>query len=147
MSQWTCRAALQRSVAKVFYHAGFEEFQPSALDAVTDVASNFFTQIARSFNVYREAPKVRSESGVPTWKPRFTSEETILHALRQNGVDLEALDSYVKEDVERLGSKLGVMHERMKAHLNELLVSLLPGVSIAVLIICKASCSRSQCWS
>ncbi|KAF4308673.1 hypothetical protein GTA08_BOTSDO04045 [Botryosphaeria dothidea] len=121
MSQWTCRAALQRSVAKVFYHAGFEEFQPSALDAVTDVASNFFTQIARSFNVYREAPKVRSESGVPTWKPRFTSEETILHALRQNGVDLEALDSYVKEDVERLGSKLGVMHERMKAHLNELL--------------------------
>ncbi|EOD51820.1 putative transcriptional activator spt7 protein [Neofusicoccum parvum UCRNP2] len=121
MSQWTCRAALQRSVAKVFYHAGFEEFQPSALDAVTDIASNFFTQIARTFNVYREAPKVRAESGHPTWKPRFTSEETILHALRQNGVDLEALDGYVKEDVERLGSKLGVMHERMKAHLNELL--------------------------
>ncbi|KAB2572850.1 Transcriptional activator spt7 [Lasiodiplodia theobromae] len=121
MSQWTCRAALQRSVAKVFYHAGFEEFQPSALDSVTDIASNFFTQLARTFNVYREAPKVRSETGPPMWKPRFTSEETILHALRQNGVDLEALDSYVKEDVERLGSKLGVMHERMKAHLNELL--------------------------
>lgn len=126
MSQWTCRAALQRSVAKIFYHAGFEEFQPSALDAVTDIASNFFTQITRTFNVYREAPKVRAEP-IPAdgskWKPRFTNEETILHALRQNGVDLEALDGYVKEDVERLGTRLGVMHERMKAHYSELLVS------------------------
>lgn len=146
MSQWTCRAALQRSVAKVFYHAGFEEFQPSALDSVTDIASNFFTQLARTFNVYREAPKVRSETGIPMWKPRFTSEETILHALRQNGVDLEALDSYVKEDVERLGSKLGVMHERMKAHLNELLVRLYcQGQYYGKANICLASCAGFQC--
>ncbi|KAK8156569.1 hypothetical protein IWX90DRAFT_99500 [Phyllosticta citrichinensis] len=125
MSQWTCRAALQRSVAKIFYHAGFEEFQPSALDSVTDIASNFFTQITRTFNVYREAPKVKAEpvpvGDGPKWKPRFTNEETILHALRQNGVDLEALDQYVREDVERLGTRLGVMHERMKAHYSELL--------------------------
>jgi transcriptional activator SPT7 len=33
------------------------------------------------------------------------------------------LESYVRDDVERLGSKLGVMHNRMKEHLAELLVS------------------------
>ncbi|KAF2144510.1 uncharacterized protein K452DRAFT_295944 [Aplosporella prunicola CBS 121167] len=126
MSQSTCRAALQRSVGKIFYHAGFEEFQPSALDAVTDLASNFFTQLTRTFNVYREAPKVQADpvtaiTSGSDWKPRFTSEETVLHCLRQNGVDLESLDGYVKEDVERLGTKLGVMHERMKSHLADLL--------------------------
>ncbi|KAF2087188.1 hypothetical protein K490DRAFT_42539 [Saccharata proteae CBS 121410] len=126
MSQWTCRAALQRSVGKIFYHAGFEEFQPSALDTVTDIASNFFQQLTRTFNVYREAPKVKADQTAlagdgSAWKPRFTNEEIALHTLRQNGVDLESIESYVKEDVERLGSKLSVMHERMKAHLAELL--------------------------
>jgi hypothetical protein len=32
---------LQRSVAKIFYHTGFEEYQPSALEAVTDIAADF----------------------------------------------------------------------------------------------------------
>jgi len=45
----------------------------------------------------------------------------VLHALNENGLDVESLESYVKDDVERLGVKLGVMHERMKAHLAELL--------------------------
>jgi transcriptional activator SPT7 len=49
MSPWVCRAALQRSVGEVFYHAGFEEFQPSALDAVTDIAGDFFTKLAHSW--------------------------------------------------------------------------------------------------
>lgn len=34
---------------------------------------------------------------------------------------MESLESYVKDDVERLGLKLGVMHQRMRAHLAELL--------------------------
>ena len=50
-------------------------------------------------------------------------EENVLHALDEQGLDVEALESYVKDDVERLGTKLGVMHERMKAHLADLLVS------------------------
>ena len=132
MTPWVCRAALQRSVGKIFYHAGFEEFQPSALDAITDIASDFLTKLARTMGVYREAPKVArvaaptaTEGDVTpavTWKNRFTTEETILHCLHENGLDVESLESYVKEDVDRLGSKLGVMHERMKAHLADLLV-------------------------
>ncbi len=128
MSPWVCRAALQRSVGKVFYHAGFEEFQPSALDAVTDIAGDFFTKLVRTLGVYKNAPKTTAEpipvtgSGAANaWKNKFTSEEIVLHCLHENGLDVEALESYVKDDVERLGTKLGVVHDRMKAHLADLL--------------------------
>jgi len=128
MSRYVCRAALQRSVGKIFYHAGFEEFQPSALEAVTDIASTFFQNLVSTLGVYREKPKVKSETAVvlsdgttTNWVPRFTQEEAVLHSLHENGVDLETLESYVKDDVERLGTKLAGMHDRMKSHLAELL--------------------------
>mgnify|MGYP002477045486 CR=1 FL=1 len=118
MSPWVCRAAFQRAVGKIFYHAGFEDFQPSALDAVTDIASDFFGKLIRTFTLYNEAPKDELDAH------SFSAEEQVLHCLHKNGLDLESLETYVKDDVERLGSKLGVVHERMKAHLADLLVSL-----------------------
>ncbi|KAH0552954.1 hypothetical protein GP486_006849 [Trichoglossum hirsutum] len=133
MSPWVCRAALQRSVGKILYHAGFEEFQPSALDAITDIAADFFTKLVRTLGVYHEAPKKATlvpvagttssstNSVEKKWKPPFTTEEIILHCLHENGLDVETLESYVNDDVDRLGAKLGVMHERMTAHLKDLL--------------------------
>lgn len=125
MATWVCKAALQRSVAKLCYHAGFEELQPSALDVITDIAGEFFGKLVQSFNVYREAPNIPAVSGPlddgSKWQPRFTDEEVVLHTLSENGVNVESLESYVKDDVERLGSKLGVVHDRMKAHLSDLL--------------------------
>lgn len=125
MSPWVVRAALQRSVGKICYHAGFEELQPSALDVITDIAADYFGKIARTFNVYREAPRVRT-TGTTTevgakWQQRFTNEEVMLHCLSENGLDIEALESYAKDDNERFGTKLAIMHERMKAHLTDLL--------------------------
>ena len=117
MAPWLCRAALKRSVGKIFYHAGFEDYQPSALDAVTDVASDFFRRIVGCFLAYRAPPRDDGDA------PRFSFEEQVLHALHQHGLDLEALETYVKDDVDRLGTKLGVVHDRMKSHLAELLVS------------------------
>ncbi|KAI4655890.1 hypothetical protein J4E93_000606 [Alternaria ventricosa] len=128
MAPYVCRAALQRSVGKVFYHAGFEEFQPSALDAVTDIAAKFFQNLVASLGVYRETPKMKSDvpitlpnGQVTSWTPRFTQEEAVLHSLHANGVDLESLETYVKDDVERLGTKLGGMHDRMRSYYAELL--------------------------
>jgi len=120
-----CRSALQRSVAKIFYHAGFEELQPSALDTITDLAGDYFQKLVRSFNIYREAEK-KPATGVwaqrgAKFMPRFTPEEVLLHTLSENGHDVESLESYARDEVERLGSKLGVIHERMKAHLADLL--------------------------
>ncbi|KAL1836010.1 hypothetical protein VTJ49DRAFT_5692 [Mycothermus thermophilus] len=125
MAGETCRSALQRSVAKIFYHAGFEELQPSALDAITDIAGDYFQKLVRTFNVYREAEKkpatgVWAERGA-RFQPRFTPEEVILHTLSENGHDVDSLESYARDDVERLSNKLGTLHERMKSHLTELL--------------------------
>jgi len=123
MATWVCKAALSRTVGKICYHAGFEELQPSALDVLTDIAGDFFGKLARSFNVYREAPKIPAigTGDGAKFQERFTNEEVALHALNENGCDIEALESYVKDDIERMGGKLGVMHERMKAHLADLL--------------------------
>jgi transcriptional activator SPT7 len=125
MASNLCRSALQRSVAKIFYHAGFEELQPSALETITDIASDYFAKLIRSFNIYYEAEK-RGASGVyadrgARFQPRFTPEEILLHTLGENGHDVEALEAYARDDVERLSSKLGTIHERMKAHLADLL--------------------------
>ncbi|KAL7269563.1 Transcriptional activator spt7 [Rhizina undulata] len=106
------RAALQRSVGKIFYHAGFEEFQPTAMDAVTDIAVDYFQKLAKTLLVYSEAPDQAQ---------RFSQEEMLLHALYENGADLDSLEIYIREDIERLGTKLNGIHERMKAHLTDLL--------------------------
>jgi len=128
MAPYVCRAALQRSVGKIFYHAGFEEFQPSALDAVTDIAAKFFQNLVASLGVYRETPKAKADVPVAlpngtltSWTPRFTQEEAVLHALHANGVDLESIETYVKDDVERLSTKLAGMHDRMRSYYAELL--------------------------
>ncbi|OLN94293.1 Transcriptional activator SPT7 [Colletotrichum chlorophyti] len=121
----TCHSALQRSVAKILYHTGFEELQPSAIDALTGIASDYFEKLIRTFNVYREAEKkeatgVRTD-GVSRFQARFTPEEVILHTLDENGCDLISLESYAKDEIDRLATKLGGIHERMKFHLTELL--------------------------
>lgn len=118
------RAALQRSTAKLLVHAGFEEFQPAALDAITEMAGDYFTKLARTLNEYSQAPQVAiptpgSQGSGIAFKARFTTEEIILHTLQENGADLDALDSYVTEEVDRAGSKLAVTHDRMKAHLAD----------------------------
>ncbi|KAK4218431.1 bromodomain-containing protein [Rhypophila decipiens] len=125
MAPEVCRAAMQRSVAKIFYHAGFEELQPSALDTITEIAGDYFTKLVRTFNVYHEAEK-KPATGVwaargARFQPRFTREEEILHTLSENGHDIESLESYARDDVDRLNGKLGQIHERMKSHLADLL--------------------------
>jgi transcriptional activator SPT7 len=125
MAGEACRATLQRSVAKIFYSAGFEELQPSALDTITDIAGDYFQKIVHTFNVYREAEKkpatgVIAERGA-RFQPRFTPEEVILHTLDENGHDVDSLESYARDDVDRLSNKLGQLQERMKAHLADLL--------------------------
>ncbi|PGH19342.1 hypothetical protein AJ80_03982 [Polytolypa hystricis UAMH7299] len=130
IAPWVCKAALQRSVGKIFYNTGFEEYQPSALDAATDAAADFFHKIGTTLKEYMESPRVpakseeqASSSTQPStqFKLPHTSEELILHTLQSVGTDVESLESYVKDETDRLGQKLNLIHERMKFHLAELL--------------------------
>ncbi|KAJ1325750.1 transcriptional activator SPT7 [Microdochium nivale] len=125
MAPELCRAAMQRSVAKIFYHAGFEELQPSALDTITDIAADYFGKIVGSFNAFSQVemkdPSLDYAKQGAKSQPRCSGEEIVLHTLAENGYSIEALESYAKDEVERLGNKLGIIHERMKAHLGDLL--------------------------
>lgn len=126
IAPWVCKAALQRSVAKIFYHTGFEEYQPSALDAVTDIASDFFQKIGETLKSYMESPKVPTTdaseaTGTAQWKRAYTEPEIVLHTLSSVGIDVESLESYIKDDVERLGTKLSTVHDRLRSLLSELL--------------------------
>jgi transcriptional activator SPT7 len=130
MAPWVCKAAFQRSIGKIFFHAGFEEFQPSALDAVTDMAADFFHKLCSSLVNYVEDYKIPVESTVPVpagqkvetkYKSPHTTEEAILHALYSGGMTMNDLDLYAREDIDRTAQKLGTMHDRMKAHLTDLL--------------------------
>ena len=95
------------------------------MDVITEIAGDFFQKLAHTVSVYKESPKVPAIGAAAAagkkWQERYTDEEVILHSLSENGLEVETLESYVKDDVERLGAKLGVMHERMKAHLSDLL--------------------------
>lgn len=123
----TCRAALQRSVAKIFFHTGFEEYQPSAIEAATDIASDFFHKIGATIKTYMEAPKVPATetqepvSSVTEWKSAYTEPEIVLHTLSGVGLSVDELESYIKDDVDRLGTKLTTAHDRLKLLLTDLL--------------------------
>ena len=140
MAPWVCKAAFQRSVGKIFYHAGFEDFQPSALDAMTDIASEYFSKLVSSLGEYMEAPHNASAVG------SFTQEEQVLHCFSDNGLDLDSLDAYIKDDMDRLGTKLVVVHDRLRSHLAELLVSQVSRVLTDSRLTNAASCSRRRCW-
>lgn len=134
----------------MFYLAGFEEFQPSALETMTDIVSDYMIRLVRDFNIYAEAPKLYTTvpapiksaisskqlvatpvpGGIATpllarkvrqLKPRFTQEEALLHMLHESGHDLDNLESYVTDDIDRLSSKLETHHTRTRDYLAELL--------------------------
>lgn len=129
MAPGVCRAAMQRSVAKIFFAAGFEECQPSALDAITDLATDYFVKLAKTLHRYVTMPRVpvsaeaaESTARLPAHsRPKYTFEECVLQTMWDNGIELESLENYAKEDTERVTNKLSTLHERMKSHLAELL--------------------------
>ncbi|KAJ6780762.1 hypothetical protein PWT90_04522 [Aphanocladium album] len=128
MAADACQDALKRSVGKILYNCGFEEFQPSAVDALTSIAADYFQKLIRTFNVYREAEKKSASTNEGTVvRPRFTAEEVILHTLDENGHDIASLELYAKDDVDRLSTRLSTLHERMKMHLTDLLRPALSG--------------------
>lgn len=129
MAPWVCKAAFQRSIGKIFFYAGFEEFQPSAMDVMTDLAADFFQKLCTTLVNYREDFKVPVTTPVPagqasehvTYKLPHTLEEALLHTLHSGGMSVNDLDLYAREDIDRMGTRLTTMHDRMKAHLTDLL--------------------------
>lgn len=84
--------------------------------------------LSKTFHQYLTVPRVPvveevADSAEPKvdWRPKYSIHESILQTLWDNGIELESLESYVKEDTDRMTNKLSTLHERMKSHLAELL--------------------------
>ncbi|KAJ2960681.1 hypothetical protein NQ176_g11040 [Zarea fungicola] len=78
MAADVCQNAMKRSVGKILYNCGFEEFQPSAVDALTGIATDYFQKLIRTFNIYNEAEKKSTSSTEGSTKtdmisPRWSS--------------------------------------------------------------------------
>lgn len=136
MAPWVSKAALTRSIGEIFFHAGFEEFQPSAIDAVSDMAETFFRNICTNLSTYLTEEKISVSSTVSlppsqkvpsstdiksTLRPAFTAEEAVLHTLHECGQNLNDLDYYATEEIERTSHRLQTMYDRMRSHYADLL--------------------------
>lgn len=130
MDPEVCRAALKCTVGKIFYHAGFEGFHPTALEAVTDLTTSYFTELVSTLGIYRETAKIAHSVSATAQnpasvkgelKPRFNDEEAVLHTLQAFSHDVDGLDAYVEDDMNRLTSRLDTHHKRTRDYYAELL--------------------------
>lgn len=102
------RSLIQRSSAHVLYHAGFEDFQPQALDAFTEVAGEFMKTIGKVMKEYTESQQ------------KLSTEEAVRHTLFEVGVeDLNALEDYVAEEIDSRSEKVVALHDRLKKFLGD----------------------------
>lgn len=136
MNAELARYVMEQTIAKVLFHTGFEgtlslfskltaDFQPSALDIITGVAIEYLQELGRTLRLYMNSNDGRKKYSeeVRSTSRRHSFQELIMHALDLNGVqDLERLDVYIKDDIERYGTKLEDCHRRLKRFLTELLV-------------------------
>ncbi|KAJ9651952.1 Transcriptional activator spt7 [Neophaeococcomyces mojaviensis] len=134
MAPWVSKAALTRSIGEIFFHAGFEEFQPSAIDAIADMAGHFFQNLCSNFSNYLTEEKISVSAPITTatstqkttssdtlLKPAVTSEEAVLHTLHESGLSITDLDYYAHEEMDRVAQRLQTMYDRMRSHYAELL--------------------------
>lgn len=139
IAPWLSRAALTRSIAEIFFHAGFEEFQPSALEAITDISAGFLSDLSSNLSNYLTEDKIPLVTPLsastaagelehvplfnrpPTQKPAVPLENAILHTLHTSGLSLAAINEYATDEIERTTTRLSTMHTRMRAHYADLL--------------------------
>ncbi|KAK5079642.1 Transcriptional activator spt7 [Exophiala xenobiotica] len=150
MAPWVCKAAMTRSIGEIFFHAGFEEFQPSAIESIADMAGTFFHTLCSNLSTYLTEEKIpmpttttapvastqatqsqpnlqRAASQLPSQEtshkfvPPTTSEEALLHTLQTSGLSLNDLHSYANEEIDRTSAKLNTMYDRMRSHYADLL--------------------------
>ena len=134
MAPWVSKAALTRSIGEIFFHAGFEEFQPSAIDAIADMAGDFFQNLCSNLSNYLTEEKIpvpiststvvatqKTSSSSTVLKPAVSSEEAVLHTLHEAGFSVTDLDYYAHEEMDRVAQRLQTMYDRMRSHYADLL--------------------------
>lgn len=95
---------------------------------MTELTSDFFTNIFSTMRFYRETDKVHSRvpqgtaaTNRTSLQPRFTDEEIVLHTMQQFGQDLEGLEAYITDDLDRHTTRLEAHGAKARDYYSELL--------------------------
>lgn len=110
ISQEATQQMMQRTIVQLLTHAGFEAAQGGPLNVMTDLMAEYFTNIGKTVKTYCDAHS-----------KDMTAEEILLHSLHENGVrQLEDLETYVMDDVEKYGHRLKDVSRRLESTYQEL---------------------------
>ncbi|KAG2185419.1 hypothetical protein INT44_002210, partial [Umbelopsis vinacea] len=111
LNQDASQELMQRTVAKLIEHAGFEASQSSALSVLSDVATNYFSSLGKTLRVYWD-----------TYCNKMSDEEILTHTLYDNGViSIQELEDYIHDDIEKYGHRLNDIHRKLTSSYNELI--------------------------
>ncbi|KAF7308941.1 SAGA complex protein [Mycena kentingensis (nom. inval.)] len=89
--------------SKVLEHSGFQGTSKVALDVLASVTSEYLLNVGRTLRFMSDK-----------YGKTMTPEEIILHTLFESGVShVNELERYVRDDVERYGSRLGDLEKKL----------------------------------
>lgn len=95
---------MQQSLTQILIHAGFEGAESNALNVITDIASQYFSNIGKTLRSYLD------EHGKV-----MKSEDILSHTLSENGVSsIDDLENYIEKDIIRLGDQLDDMNSKLE---------------------------------
>lgn len=87
---------MKRIVTILMTHVGFDAAHSSAISCLTEIMIRYLENIGRTLHFFEDR-----------FCPMLTPSEMIYQTLRSNGIGgLDQLDSYMKDDIEKYGSKL-----------------------------------------
>lgn len=110
----------EKVVAKVLAHVGFEASQVNAFDTMTDVFGEIMMNFGKTLRMYMDRQHEKM-------KP----EEMTLHTLLENGIeDVGDLESYIKDDIVRMSSKLGDLQKKLETAFQEIMYGANEGEAI-----------------
>ncbi|KAH7334716.1 hypothetical protein B0J17DRAFT_88252 [Rhizoctonia solani] len=96
-------ACLNQVSTTVLQHAGFEGSSQGALNVLQHVVSDYIENVGRTFRFM-----------IDTFGKTMSNEQIVLHALAEHGIsEVQDLERYIKDDVERYGTRLQDMERKL----------------------------------
>ncbi|KAF7309930.1 SAGA complex protein [Mycena indigotica] len=97
--------------SKILEHSGFQGTSQVALDVLASVTSEYLLNVGRTMRYLTDK-----------YAKTMTAEEIILHTLFESGVSrVQELERYVRDDVERHGSRLSDLEKKLDSAYSEVI--------------------------
>ncbi|KAG1106850.1 hypothetical protein G6F42_016588 [Rhizopus arrhizus] len=101
----------QKVLSKLLTHAGFEGAKMGALNVLTDVMTDYLTNIGKTMKAYWD-----------DYGHDMDGDEMLCHTLYENGVlDISELEGYVHDDIERNIHRLDDVKRRLQTSYQDML--------------------------